>query len=108
LRGRAAAGPRIVFDALQAAARYLDRVLSEHGIKAQCLRAERDVLFDGTGPTFREESCAHRRRSGIGRGHWCGDDGDADRFGIVDGAGRWFSPNHILGLLYDYLIESRG
>ena len=35
-------------------------------------------------------------------------DGDADRFGIADGEGNWISPNHILGLLYDYLLESRG
>jgi phosphomannomutase len=26
----------------------------------------------------------------------------------VDGTGEWFSPNHILGLVYDYLIETRG
>jgi phosphoglucomutase len=26
----------------------------------------------------------------------------------VDAQGRWMQPNHILGLLYDYLVESRG
>ena len=35
-------------------------------------------------------------------------DGDADRFGILDSDGTWMQPNHILGLLYDYLVETRG
>ncbi len=35
-------------------------------------------------------------------------DGDADRFGIIDRDGTWVAPNHILALVYDYLVESRG
>src|SRR5207302_199325 len=35
-------------------------------------------------------------------------DGDADRFGIVDRDGTWVAANHILALVYDYLVESRG
>ena len=104
-------GPKIVFDALHGCgAGYLDRVLSDHGIAAQVLRAERDVLFDGTGPDVSESNLAPLSKAVIATGATIGlsTDGDADRFGIVDGAGKWFSPNHILGLLYDYLIETRG
>ena len=35
-------------------------------------------------------------------------DRDADRFGVIDRDGTWVSPNHILALVYDYLVESRG
>jgi phosphomannomutase len=35
-------------------------------------------------------------------------DGDADRFGIIDRDGTWISPNQILALVYDYLVETRG
>ena len=35
-------------------------------------------------------------------------DGDADRFGIVDDDGTFFTPNYIIALLFDYLVESRG
>jgi phosphoglucomutase len=112
IRGTSAQpGPKIVFDALHGCgAGYLDRVLAEHGITAQTLRAERDVLFDGTGPDVSESNLAPLSKAVKETGATIGvsTDGDADRFGIVDGAGRWFSPNHILGLLYDYLIESRG
>ncbi len=35
-------------------------------------------------------------------------DGDADRFGIVDADGTFFTPNYIVALLFDYLVDSRG
>ena len=104
--------PRIVYDALHGCgAGYLDRALEEHGIGGhETIRAERDVLFEGSGPDVSEENLkrlsetviAHKAQIGLAT------DGDADRFGIVDAQGRWISPNHILALLYDYLIESRG
>ncbi|MFZ0638727.1 MAG: hypothetical protein WAM59_03420, partial [Candidatus Acidiferrales bacterium] len=34
-------------------------------------------------------------------------DGDADRFGVLDHDGTYVSPNHILALVFDYLIETR-
>ena len=104
--------PRIVYDALHGCgAGYLDRALKEHGIAGQeTIRGERDVLFEGSGPDVSEENLkrlsetvvAHKAQIGLAT------DGDADRFGIVDEQGRWIAPNQILGLLYDYLIESRG
>ena len=102
---------RIAYDALHGCgAGYLDQTLADHGITAKVIRSERDVLFDGTGPDVSEANlaplakavAAHKAKIGLAT------DGDADRFGILDGAGKWISPNHILGLLYDYLIESRG
>jgi phosphoglucomutase len=101
----------IVFDALHGCgAGYLDRALSDHGVAARTIRAERDVLFDGTGPDVSETNLAllaaaiAESKAHIG----LATNGDAGRFGIVDGAGHWMSPNHILGLLYHYLLESRG
>ena len=108
--------PRIVYDALHGCgAGYLDRALAEHGVSGwETIRAERDVLFEGSGPDVSESNLAllsetviaHKaqHKSAVG----LATDGDADRFGIVDAQGTWISPNHILGLLYDYLIESRG
>jgi phosphoglucomutase len=104
--------PRIVYDALHGSGvGHLDRALAEHGIAGHVtIRAERDVLFEGSGPDVSEENLkklsdavtSHKAQIGLAT------DGDADRFGILDAQGRWISPNHILGLLYDYLIESRG
>jgi alpha-D-glucose phosphate-specific phosphoglucomutase len=35
-------------------------------------------------------------------------DGDADRFGIVDGDGSYIEPNYIIALLLDYLVRVKG
>jgi phosphoglucomutase len=106
-----AGGFGIVYDPLHGCgAGYLDRVLAEQGIAAHTICAERDVLFGGTGPDPSEKNLAplsaavKADKAHVG----LSTDGDADRFGIVDSDGRWIQPNHILGLLYDYLLESRG
>jgi len=101
----------IVYDALHGCgAGYLDRALAERGIPAITQRADRDVLFDGSGPDASEENLAPLKRSVAEHKAVLGlaTDGDADRFGIFDAGGAWVSPNHILALLYDYLLETRG
>jgi phosphoglucomutase len=106
----ARSGLRLVYDALHGCgAGYLDRALSDHGIDPQTIRANRDVLFDGTGPDVCEENLAPLRKA-VRASHahlGTATDGDADRFGILDGEGAWISPNHLLALLYDYLLETR-
>ncbi len=89
---------------------YLDRALAEQGIAAHAIRTNRDVLFDGTGPDvsetnlkpLRDAVLEHNANAGLAT------DGDADRFGIMDTDGSFVQPNHILALLYDYVVESRG
>ncbi|HKO05664.1 MAG TPA: hypothetical protein VJW51_12985 [Candidatus Acidoferrales bacterium] len=105
----------ITYDALHGCgAGYLDRVLEEESIPFTAIRTGRDVLFDGTGPDVSEENLrplADAVRHGGAAGILAAGlatDGDADRFGIVDSDGSFVSPNHILALLYDYMVESRG
>lgn len=101
----------IVTDALHGCgAGYLDGVLEAHGITVHRLRTERDVLFDGSGPDVSEENLLPLRDAVLSRGAAIGlaTDGDADRFGILDCDGSWVQPNHVLALLYDYLVETRG
>jgi len=89
---------------------WLDRILASHGISATMIRANRDVLFDGTGPDPSEENLAPLKKQVLEQHALAGlaTDGDADRFGILDRDGEFVSPNHILGLLFDYLLETRG
>ena len=99
-----------VVDALHGCgAGYLDRALREHGAPVQAMRTERDCLFDGTGPDVSEENLAPLRKAVSDSKATAGlaTDGDADRFGIVDGDGTWIQPNLILALVYDYLVETR-
>src|SRR5579859_5271545 len=89
---------------------YLDRALAEHGVAVQAMRTNRDCLFDGTGPDVSEENLAPLRAAVLDGGAAAGlaTDGDADRFGMIDRDGTWIQPNHILALVYDYIVETRG
>ncbi|MFQ5776447.1 MAG: phosphoglucomutase/phosphomannomutase family protein [Terriglobia bacterium] len=88
---------------------YLDRFLADAGIEVHTLHSHRDVLFGGHAPEPAEENLEPLRaalksqRAQVG----LSTDGDADRFGILDGSGKFISPNHILALLLDYLLETR-
>src|SRR5713101_1110244 len=101
----------VVADALHGCgAGYLDGSLSTHGIAVHRIRSERDVLFGGSGPDVSEENLRPLRDAVLAKKAAIGlaTDGDADRFGILDSDGKWMQPNHILALLYDYIVETRG
>jgi len=107
----AKAKAKFVVDALHGCgAGYLDKVLKDHGVSVEALRTDRDVLFDGTGPDVSEENLKPLRDAVVSSKAVAGlaTDGDADRFGIVDRDGTWVAPNHVLALVYDYIVESRG
>ena len=107
----AAAGCHFVFDPLfGCGSGYLDLLLNRHGGKVETIHAERDTLFGGEAPDPSEERLGElaARVAASGAALGLATDGDADRFGIVDRDGQFISPNHLLGLLADYLYESRG
>ncbi|MCL6480224.1 MAG: phosphoglucomutase/phosphomannomutase family protein [Firmicutes bacterium] len=102
---------RVVCDPLHGAGiGYLDRIFVEHGVTVTAIRTDRDVLFDGLGPDVGERNLAPLREAVRAQQAHLGlaTDGDADRFGVLDAGGRFVQPNHILGLLLDYLLETRG
>ena len=89
---------------------WLDRILRDHGMTVESIRTRRDVLFDGTGPDPSEANLAPLKKLVLEKKSLAGlaTDGDADRFGILDRDGTFVQPNHILGLVFDYLLETRG
>jgi phosphoglucomutase len=102
---------KVCFDPLWGAARgYSDALLSEFGIEVATVHDYRDVLFGGHAPEpddhLLNDLRAKMRETGAHIG--ISTDGDADRFGIVDQDGTFLSPNYIIALLFDYLVESRG
>ena len=99
-----------VYDAVHGCgAGWLDRILADHGIAVSSIRTNRDVLFDGSGPDPSEENLAPLKKAVLEKKAVAGlaTDGDADRFGILDRDGTFISPNHILALAFDYLLETR-
>ena len=101
---------RVCFDPMWGAARgYSDEFLAEAGVKVWTVHDYRDVLAGGHAPEFLMSKCCgngprdQMRATGAQIG--IATDGDADRFGIVDGD---LQPNYVIALLFDYLVESRG
>ncbi len=102
---------KVCFDPLWGAARgYSDALLSEYGIQVATVHDYRDVLFGGHAPEPDDHLLNDLRAKMQETGAHIGisTDGDADRFGIVDQDGTFISPNYIIALLFDYLVESRG
>lgn len=105
------AGLKVVVDPLYGTGRdYLDRFLKEAGVSVETIHNWRDPYFGGEQPEPSEKMLATLMEQVKATGAHLGlaVDGDADRFGVVDGQGQFHEANEILGLLLDYLIETRG
>jgi alpha-D-glucose phosphate-specific phosphoglucomutase len=89
---------------------YLCRMFQEAGIKTTSIREWEDPLFGGQLPEPNERHlaglCAEVVSSKASLG--LANDGDADRFGVVDRFGRYISPNKVLSLLAWHLLKNRG
>lgn len=89
---------------------YLDEILGRHGCRVAAIHNWRDPLFGGSLP----EPTSHHLQALVTKVRETGADlglaldGDADRLGVVDAAGRFYSPNEVLILFMEYLINGRG
>jgi len=107
----ASAKGRYAYDPLWGTGRgYLDKILREHGLEVETLHDWRDVTFGGQAPEPGEEHIGELRSLVTENGLTLGlaTDGDADRFGLIDGDGTFITPNELIAVLTDYLAESRG
>ena len=103
-------GLKVAFDPMWGAARgYSDVVLGEEGIECAVVHDTRDVLFGGHAPepdgelldelrqkmkaTVEDRNCLRWRCGSL---RHCGEDG------------TYISPNYVIALLFDYLVETRG
>jgi len=111
LKAIAKSGIKVVYDPFWGAGRgYASDLLREVGVAVECVHDYRDVLFGGHAPEPSDELLgdARKKMHEIGAALAIATDGDADRFGIVDGDGSFIQPNYVIALLFDYLVETRG
>jgi len=104
-------GIKVAFDPMWGAARgYSDELLRSAGVQVATVHDYRDVLFGGHAPEPDDHLLEDLRKKMKDTGAHIGiaTDGDADRFGIVDGDGTFLQPNYVIAILFDYLVESRG
>jgi phosphomannomutase len=89
---------------------WLDDYLRSAGVTVDSIEVERDPYFGGHLPDPNPVNLGNLREQIVAGGYTlvAGTDGDADRFGMLDGDGNYFSSNHALPLLGDYLIQAKG
>jgi len=101
----------IIFDGLYSASiGYFDALLDEYSIPYKSLHMEHDPNFGGGMPEPKpkflkdliEKVKAEPNSVGLAN------DGDGDRFGIINENGEWVSPNEIISILLLYLKHDKG
>ncbi|MDD5382503.1 MAG: phosphoglucomutase/phosphomannomutase family protein [Candidatus Margulisbacteria bacterium] len=105
------AGLKVVYDPMHGAGRgYMDRLLQDLGCEVEMIRGERDVLFGGGNPEPTDEFLGELKQRVVSLSARVGlaNDGDADRFGVVNEKGEFYSANQVIALVFDYLVSDRG
>lgn len=105
------AGMRVVVDPMHGAGiGYLTSLLEEAGVKTTAIREYEDPLFGGDLPEPAEKHLTELSKEVVEQQASLGlaNDGDADRFGVIDENGRFITANQVLVLLARHLIKNRG
>lgn len=86
---------------------YTDEFLTQAGCQVAVIRGERDAFFGGSLPEPTDKNLQELKEavSQVGAVVGLANDGDADRFGIIDKNGDYISPNQVLVLLTAHLLK---
>ena len=100
----------IIFDGLYAASiGYFDKLLDRHGIKYSTLHMEHDTNFGGgmpePKPKYLKELIEKVKSDGNAVGF--ANDGDSDRFGVINEKGEYVTPNEIISILLLHLVGEK-
>lgn len=101
---------KIIFDGLYSATiGYFDKFLDAYGIKYDSLHMHHDTNFGGGMPEPKPKYMAEliekikTQRNAVGFAN----DGDGDRFGVINEKGEYVTPNEIISILMLYLKDVR-
>lgn len=100
----------IIFDGLYSASiGYFDKILDDEKIPYQALHMIHDVNFGGgmpePKPKYLKELIEKVKTTPNSIG--CANDGDADRFGVINENGEYVTPNEIIGILLMHLKKHK-
>lgn len=88
---------------------YLDELLEKMGVKVEAINNYRDVLFGGHNPEPDAKNLKDlaelvvQQKANVGLAN----DGDADRFGIIDEKGNFLNANQVVSLVAYYLLREK-
>lgn len=98
---------KIIYDGLYSATiGYFDKILENHGIKFESLHLHHDVNFGGGMPEPKPKYLPEL----IERCHGAtgfANDGDGDRFGVINENGKYVTPNEIIAILLLHLKKHK-
>jgi len=101
----------IIFDGLYSATiGYFDKLLKDNGIKFKSLHMKHDANFGGgmpePKPKYMQEliEIIKNHENSVGFAN----DGDGDRFGVIDENGDYVTPNEIIAILLKHLTKNKG
>ena len=98
----------IVFDGLYSASiGYFDKILSENDIKFKTLHMYHDSNFGGGMPDPKPKYLKEliSKVKSVPNSIGLANDGDADRFGVINENGEYVSPNEIIAILLKHLVN---
>ena len=98
----------IVFDALYSASiGYFDKILDANGIKYKTLHMYQDTDFGGGMPDPKPKYLKElmSKVKSVPNSIGLANDGDADRFGVINENGEYVSPNEIIAILLKHLLD---
>ena len=94
--------PKIIFDGLYSSSiGYFDKLLDRNNIKYESYNMFHDPNFGGGLPEPKSKFMKHKKEGCI----TFANDGDADRYGVIDEKGNYVSPNIVLAILLKYLVS---
>lgn len=98
---------KIIFDGLYSATiGYFDKILDTHGIKFESLHLHHDVNFGGGMPEPKPKYLTEL--IGLCKGAvGFANDGDGDRFGVINENGEYVTPNEIIAILLLHLKKHK-
>ncbi len=104
------AGLKIIFDGLYCATiGYFDKFLDEFSIPYEAIHMQFDSNFGGgmpePKPKYLKELIEKVKNTSNSIG--VANDGDGDRFGVINENGEWVSPNEIIAILLMYLKNNK-
>ena len=95
--------PKIIYDGLfSSSIGYFDKILDKHKIQYKSFNMFHSPDFGGGLPEPKPKFLKYKEEGYI----TVANDGDADRYGIIDEKGEYVSPNMIMALLLKYLHKS--
>ncbi len=102
---------KIIFDGFYSASiGYFDKMLEKHGIPFESMNMHHDKNFGGVMPDPKPEYLGDliEKVKNTPNSIGLANDGDADRFGVINENGEYVSPNEIIAILLLHLTKNKG